>query len=97
MAAFNVFKGCDGQRRDPRSAIQQSGWPVCQSGDPGSALILADDTFAAASHAAEQGWIHKDALEAVHEEKRADEGVSGEKADVPGVPEEPKAPTVVVE
>ena len=63
----------------------------------GSTLILADDTFAAASHAAEQGWIHKDALESVHEEKRADEGVSGEKADVPGVPEEPKAPTVVVE
>jgi phosphatidate phosphatase APP1 len=63
----------------------------------GSTLILADDTFAAATHAAEQGWIHKDALESVHEEKRADEGVSGEKADVPGVPEEPKAPTVVVE
>jgi len=63
----------------------------------GSTLILADDTFAAASHAAEQGWIHKDSLESVHEEKRADEGVSGEKADVPGVPEEPKAPTVVVE
>jgi len=63
----------------------------------GSTLILADDTFAAASHAAEQGWIQKDALESVHEEKRADEGVSGDKADVPGVPEEPKAPTVVVE
>lgn len=63
----------------------------------GSTLILADDTFAAASHAAERGWIQKESLEAVHEEKRADEGVSGEKADVPGVPEEPKAPTVVVE
>jgi phosphatidate phosphatase APP1 len=63
----------------------------------GSTLILADDTFAAATHAAEQGWIEKDALESVHEEKRADEGVSGEKADVPGVPEDPKAPTVVVE
>jgi phosphatidate phosphatase APP1 len=63
----------------------------------GSTLILADDTFAAASHAAEQGWIQKEALESVHEEKRADEGVSGAKADVPGVPEEPKAPTVVVE
>jgi hypothetical protein len=34
----------------------------------------------------------------VHEEKRADEGVSGTKAEVPGVPEEnKKAPTVVVE
>jgi phosphatidate phosphatase APP1 len=63
----------------------------------GSTLILADDTFATASHAAEQGWIMKESLAAVHEEKRADEGVSGEKADVPGVPEEKKAPTVVVE
>ncbi|PYP79999.1 MAG: hypothetical protein DMD35_06710 [Gemmatimonadetes bacterium] len=63
----------------------------------GSTLILADDTFAAAKHAAEQGWIQKDALDAVHEEKRADEGKTGEKADVPGVPDDPKAPTVVVE
>jgi phosphatidate phosphatase APP1 len=63
----------------------------------GSTLILADDTFAAATHAAEQGWIEKSALESVHEEKRADEGVSGTKADVPGVPEEKKAPTIVVE
>ncbi|MDB4881819.1 MAG: hypothetical protein JWL95_585 [Gemmatimonadetes bacterium] len=63
----------------------------------GSTLVLADDTFAAATHAAEQGWITKDSLAAVHEEKRADEGVSGEKADVPGVPEEKKTPTIVVE
>ena len=63
----------------------------------GSTLILADDTFAAAKHAAEQGWIETSSLDAVHEEKRADEGLSGEKADVPGVPEDPKAPTVVVE
>ncbi|MFL5617462.1 MAG: App1 family protein [Gemmatimonadaceae bacterium] len=63
----------------------------------GSTLILADDTFAAAKHAAEQGWIETSALESVHEEKRADEGKTGEKADVPGVPEEPKAPTIVVE
>jgi phosphatidate phosphatase APP1 len=63
----------------------------------GSTLILADDTFAAAKHASEQGWIEASALDAVHEEKRADEGKTGEKADVPGVPEDPKAPTVVVE
>jgi phosphatidate phosphatase APP1 len=63
----------------------------------GSTLILADDTLAAAKHAAEQGWIETSALESVNEEKRADEGVSGEKADVPGVPEEPKAPTLKVE
>ena len=63
----------------------------------GSTLILADDTFAAAKHASEQGWIETSSLDAVHEEKRADEGKTGEKADVPGVPEDPKAPTVVVE
>jgi phosphatidate phosphatase APP1 len=63
----------------------------------GSALVLADDTFAAAHHAAEQGWIRTDALESVHEEKRADEGTSGTKADAPDVPDDPQAPTVVVE
>ena len=63
----------------------------------GSTLILADDTFAAAKHAAEQGWIETSSLDAIHEEKRADEGITGEKADVPGEPEPPKAPTVVVE
>ena len=63
----------------------------------GSSLVLADDTFAAATHAAEQGWISRDTLDAVHEEKRADEGKSGTKADVPGQQEPPAAPTVVVE
>ena len=64
----------------------------------GSTLVLADDTFAAATHAAEQGWIRKESLESVHEEKRADEGVSGTKADAPGTTEPgEKAPTVVVE
>ena len=63
----------------------------------GSTLVLADDTLAAAKHAVAQGWITSESLAAVQEEKRADEGVSGEKADVPGVPEEKKAPTIVVE
>jgi phosphatidate phosphatase APP1 len=63
----------------------------------GSTLILADDTFAAAQHASEQGWIEASSLDAVHEEKRADEGKTGEKADVPGVPDDPKAPTLKVE
>ncbi len=64
----------------------------------GSTLVLADDTFAAATHAAEQGWIQKESLESVHEEKRADEGVSGTKADAPGATEPgEKAPTIVVE
>ncbi|MEO8563345.1 MAG: phosphatase domain-containing protein [bacterium] len=63
----------------------------------GSTLVLADDTYAAAKHAAEQGWIETSALPSIQEEKRADEGVSGAKADVPGMLEDPKAPTVIVE
>ncbi len=63
----------------------------------GSTLVLADDSFAAATHAAEQGWITKDSLPSIREEKKADEGITGTKADVPGVPEEPAAPTIVVE
>jgi len=62
----------------------------------GSALILADDTYAAAQHAAEQGWIAKESLPAIREEKQADEGTAGAKAESPGVGDE-KAPTVVVE
>lgn len=63
----------------------------------GSSLVLADDTFAAATHAAEHGWITPDSLPAVHEEKRDDEGTTGVKVDVPGASEPPEAPTVVVE
>ncbi|NUO40193.1 MAG: DUF2183 domain-containing protein [Gemmatimonadaceae bacterium] len=62
----------------------------------GSTLILADDTYAAAQHAAEQGWITKESLPGIKEEKKADEGTTGTKVDVPGVSDE-KAPTVVVE
>ena len=63
----------------------------------GSSLIIADDTYAAAQHAVEQGWITKESLPAIKEEKKADEGTTGTKADVPGVPEEKAAPTIVVE
>ena len=63
----------------------------------GSALVIADDTYAAAVHALEHGWITKESLPFVREEEKADEGETGTKADVPGVPEEPAAPTVVVE
>jgi phosphatidate phosphatase APP1 len=63
----------------------------------GSSLILADDTDAAARHSADNGWIAKDALPAVHEEKKADQGETGTKVDAPGVPDDPQAPTVVVE
>ena len=62
----------------------------------GSTLVLADDTYAAAEHAAAQGWITRESLPSIREEKKADEGTSGAKADAPGVDDD-KAPTVVVE
>ena len=62
----------------------------------GSTLVLADDTSAAAEHAAAQGWITAASLPGIREEKKADEGATGTKADAPGVDAE-KAPTVVVE
>jgi phosphatidate phosphatase APP1 len=63
----------------------------------GSALVLADDTAAAAKHAVEHGWIAADSLAGIEQEKRADEGTSGAKVDAPGVPKDPGAPTVEVE
>lgn len=63
----------------------------------GSTLVLADDSFAAATHAAEHGWITRESLPSVRQEEKADAGTTGTKADVPGVPEEPPAPTIVVE
>jgi phosphatidate phosphatase APP1 len=63
----------------------------------GSSLVLADDTYSAALHAAEQGWITTGSLPAIREEKKADEGTTGTKADAPGVSEEKTAPTIVVE
>jgi phosphatidate phosphatase APP1 len=62
----------------------------------GSTLVLADDTLTIASHAAAHGWILRDALPEIGGEKRADEG-DGSKADAPGVPAHPSAPTVVVD
>lgn len=62
----------------------------------GSALVLADDSYAAAMHAAENGWITKESLPSVRQEEKADEGVTGTKADAPGVAE-PSTPTIVVE
>jgi phosphatidate phosphatase APP1 len=52
----------------------------------GSTLVVADDTYAAATHAAERGWIAASALAEVREEKRDDER-GGEAA---------KTPTIVV-
>lgn len=63
----------------------------------GSTLVLADDSYAAALHAADHGWITRESLPAVQQEEKADEGETGTKADAPGLGEEPAAPTVVVE
>jgi phosphatidate phosphatase APP1 len=49
-----------------------------------STLVLAEDTFAAAAHAAAHGWIRADALPGVREEKRADEGKDESKVPAPG-------------
>lgn len=63
----------------------------------GSAFVLADDTYAAAKHAAEQGWITAQSLPSIKEEKKADEGTTGTKADAPGTTDDAQAPTVVVD
>jgi uncharacterized low-complexity protein len=64
----------------------------------GSSLVLADDTLAAARHAAEHGYIAPESLTDIAGEKRADEGKTGEKKDAPGAQKEGEAtPTVVIE
>jgi phosphatidate phosphatase APP1 len=62
-----------------------------------STLVLSEDTLGAASHAAEQGWISKDALPSVHEEKRADEGKDDSKVATPdgGKPSSGAPPEIV--
>ena len=67
--------------RDRSDAIRHLGEEVR---DAGSSLVLADDTLAAARHAAKQGWIDEASVTAVSEEKRKDEGTAPGKADVPG-------------
>ncbi|MDQ3223556.1 MAG: DUF2183 domain-containing protein [Gemmatimonadota bacterium] len=62
----------------------------------GSTLVLADDTLAAARHAAAHGWIRDDRLADIGAEKRADEA-DGAKEPAPGVGDSPPAPTVVVD
>jgi phosphatidate phosphatase APP1 len=49
----------------------------------GSTLVLAENTLAAARHAAEQGWIASEALPEIGEEKRADEGRDASKVAAP--------------
>jgi len=65
----------------------------------GSVLVLAENSLAAAKHAAENGWINSDTLPEIGEEKRADEGNDASKAPAPGggEPSSGKAPVVVGE
>jgi phosphatidate phosphatase APP1 len=63
----------------------------------GSTMVLADDSAAAARHAAEQGWIMPESLPVVDQEKAADEGKIGGKAATPGGGTDEGAPTTVVE
>lgn len=61
----------------------------------GSTLVLADDTLAVARHAAAHGWIRRESLSGIGEEKREDEG-AGSKKRSPGI-KKTSAPTVVVD
>jgi phosphatidate phosphatase APP1 len=62
----------------------------------GSTMVVADDSYAAAEHAAAQGWITRESLPSIREERKADEGTTGTKQDAPDV-EGKTTPTVVVE
>ena len=63
----------------------------------GSSLVLADDSYAAGKHAAENGWIAVSSLEGIREEKKEDEGSAPGKTATPGGGDDPQSPTVVVE
>lgn len=86
--------------RDVTSSLERS-TEVKKLGDEvlaaGSTLVLAEDTLGAAKHAAEQGWIDRDALPEIGEEKKADEGRDSTKVAAPdgGEPSSGK-PTVVI-
>ena len=59
--------------------------------DSGSAMVLADDTLAAAKHAVEQGWIEPTAIEAIEADEAAED------AEEPAPPDEEVSPTIVVD
>jgi phosphatidate phosphatase APP1 len=63
----------------------------------GSVLILADDTLAAARHAAEHGWIDPASLDAIAADKRQDETAPAPGDDPASPSAPPSAPTIVVE
>ena len=63
-----------------------------------SVLVLAEDTLAAARHAADRGYIETAALEEIGGEKRMDEAATPGKVGTPAVKaDEPKAAPVVVD
>jgi hypothetical protein len=61
----------------------------------GSSLVLADDTLAAAKHAAAHGWMDPAMLGAIEHEKEEDTGEAPGKD--PAAEPPPDAPTVVVD
>lgn len=61
-----------------------------------SVLVLADDTVAAARHAAEQGYIHPDSLAGIGGEKRMDEATTPGKVGKPLVEAGAKTDAAVV-
>ena len=64
----------------------------------GSTLILADDTMAAARHAAENGWISADSLGGISSEKSKEEvGKAGTPIDEASTTPAPVAATVVID
>ena len=67
--------------------------------EAGSSLILADDTLAAAAHAAEHGWIAAAALAAIRAETQLDRrGAAGAAAPAAGgTSQADSAPTIIVE
>jgi phosphatidate phosphatase APP1 len=84
------------QKPQRSQAIQQLAEEIVKTG---SSLVLADDTMAAAEHAVQRGFIHAGTLAAIRDDKRADEGVTDEKADAPGSRDagDKPAPTVIVD
>ena len=63
-----------------------------------SVLVLAEDTMAAARHAAERGFINPDALAEISGEKQMDDATAPGKVGAPAVaPDTPAKPAVVVD
>jgi hypothetical protein len=58
--------------------------------------VLADDTLAAARHAAEHGWIAERALAEIGGDARDDAGATPVKAPAPGVEQPAPGPAPVV-